>query len=122
MSLPLVQLASIGQPATDLKHIAKDLRLNQDIDANAIYGAILDELTTTFYLYDAHGFQDMQQRWEALHAYQGKLIRLVQDDQIVEGKVVGITPEGAIRIHNGHDENSYIIGDVSLQAQPQPHT
>ncbi len=122
LSLPLVQLASIGQPATDLKHIAKDLRLNQDIDANAIYGAILDELTTTFYLYDAHGFQDMQQRWEALHAYQGKLIRLVQDDQIVEGKVVGITPEGAIRIHNGHDENSYIIGDVSLQAQPQPHT
>lgn len=114
LSLPLEQLASIGQPATDLKHIAKDLRLNQDIDANAIYGAILDELTTTFYLYETHGFQDMQQRWEALHAYQGKLIRLVQDDQVAEGKVVGITPEGAIRIHNGYQEDSYIIGDVSL--------
>ena len=82
----------IDQPVIDVAHCAATLPSRSELLARllATLGTVLDEFETA-------GFAASRDAWRALHAYQGRRVRVVPPrDAPFEADVVDVAPDGAL--------------------------
>ena len=64
---------------------------------SALLAAILAELATTLRRFDAHGFAAERDAWRALHAYQGRRVRVLPTQgPPYDAEVADVAPDGAL--------------------------
>ena len=92
--LGALALERIDQPVTDVAACAP-----QPPTRTALLAALLAELAATLARFDAAGFAPMRDAWRALHAYQGRRVRvLAPHEPPFDAEVTDVTPDGALMV------------------------
>lgn len=85
-------LARIDQPVIDVAHCAATVP-----SRSALLGALLAELARALPDFEAQGFASVRDAWRALHAYQGRRVRVIPPrDAPYDAEVVDVAPDGAL--------------------------
>lgn len=104
--------AHIDQPWVDLRTIT-----GARVERNRLAALVIRELYAAFARFEREGFAVFRAAWQRRHAFQGRAVRLVQDERSFSGEVEGIDERGALilRVAGGRTRTFY-SGDVSLRA------
>lgn len=103
--------AALDQAATDLQ------ALGCRGDRNDLLAAILTQLAELLPRFERDGFAPMVDAWNERHALAGRAARLLRPDGgTVDGTVVGIGADGALRFATVDGELLVHAGEVSLRA------
>ena len=85
-------LEHIDQPVTDVAHCAKEVPSRSHVLAE-----ILATLAVTLDQFDRSGFAASREAWRALHAYQGRRVRVFPAHEAAfDCEVVDVAPDGAL--------------------------
>jgi len=102
--------AQLDQAACDLA------ALGYHGDRNLLLAAILRELADMLPAFEQHGFAPLAREWEAWHAMQDMPARLLQPNgDVIEGRAVGVLPDGCLRFVTVDGERPVHAGEVSLR-------
>ena len=63
----------------------------------------------------AAGFSALQEEWEKNHAWQGRTVSLIAGVNQVDGVVLGVDRQGALRLEVDGVEKIYSGGELSLR-------
>jgi BirA family biotin operon repressor/biotin-[acetyl-CoA-carboxylase] ligase len=84
----------IDQPVTDVARCASPLPSRASVLAR-----LLRELASVLEAFERDGFAPLREPWLAMHAYQGKRVRVLPPrDPPFEAQVVDVAPDGALRV------------------------
>lgn len=100
----------IDQPWTSMR-----LEGGKVIDRSALINSLNGHLSRYLQAHWLEGFQVLRQEWEAEHLWQGKQVRLSAGSQSVEGVVLGVNSQGALRLLVSGNEHQYSGGELSLR-------
>ncbi|MGH8601229.1 MAG: bifunctional biotin--[acetyl-CoA-carboxylase] ligase/biotin operon repressor BirA [Gammaproteobacteria bacterium] len=100
----------IDQPWTSMRIEAGKL-----VDRNALVCQLNEQLQGYLAKHRECGFAALQAEWEANHLWQGREVMLVAGAQQIEGIVLGIDRQGALRLKVGEIERQYSGGELSLR-------
>lgn len=100
----------IDQPWTSIR-----LEGGKVIDRSALINSLNGHLSRYLQAHWLEGFQVLRQEWEAEHLWQGKQVRLSAGSQSVEGVVLGVNSQGALRLLVSGNEHQYSGGELSLR-------
>jgi BirA family biotin operon repressor/biotin-[acetyl-CoA-carboxylase] ligase len=79
--------------------------------ARALYGSLERMLD----LHASSGFSALQQRFDAWFRMRGQRVRVAEPgDRVLEGTVLGIDTDGALRLADGAGERRVVAGEVTL--------
>lgn len=82
----------IDQPVTDVAHCAPRVPARTDLLTR-----LLLELAATLEQFERHGFAAARDAWRALHAYQGRRVRVLPPREApFEATVTDVAPDGAL--------------------------
>lgn len=85
------------------------------VDRVAVAAALLDRLETRYAAYADGGFAALRRAWEALSCLGGRRVRVAEGGQTVEGVVIGLADDGALRVRDaGGTAREVRAGDVTL--------
>lgn len=83
---------------------------------NALLGHILAELERTLPRFAAEGFAPLRSEWEAHHAWHQQAAQVhMPDGQTLQGIILGVSDEGALRLQVEGQLRLIHSGDVSLR-------
>lgn len=101
---PWTSLANLIQPVPKRSYIAATL-----------ITAIIDALDN----YRKNGFTPYLKTWQQYDVLQGQQINIHTNQQIISGRYLGISPQGAIQIQQASNDEiqTYHCGEVSVRAQ-----
>ncbi|MFC4160165.1 biotin--[acetyl-CoA-carboxylase] ligase [Chitinimonas lacunae] len=103
--------AALDQAAADLTE------LGCPGDRNRLLAAILTQLAELLPRFERDGFAPFVNDWTARHALHGQPARLLRPDgSTLDGTVLGISADGALRFAAGEGEVLVHAGEVSLRA------
>jgi len=103
----------IDQPWVDLYTIT-----GQSVRRNDLAVAVILELHTMFERFEREGFAVYRDYWRRYDVFRDQPVRVVGDQQTIEGIARGITESGALRMTDGQGrEHCFYSGDVSLRAR-----
>lgn len=89
------------------------------IGRNALFGRILAELERTLPRFAAEGFAPLRGEWEAHHAWHDQPAQVhMPDGRHLQGIILGVSDEGALRLQVEGQTRLIHSGDVSLRRQP----
>lgn len=66
-------------------------------------------------LHSVEGFSAMRAEWEAEHLWQGRAVTLSAGPQHIEGVVLGVDRQGALRLDVAGEERQFSGGELSLR-------
>jgi len=79
---------------------------------------LLSALSDALADFDARGFAHFVARWNRLHAYTGRTVRILDDGRVVhEGVAVGVDEHGCFLMDTMSGRVAITAGDVSLRLQ-----
>lgn len=79
---------------------------------------LLSALSDALADFDARGFAHFVARWNRLHAYTGRTVRILDDGRVVhEGVAVGVDEHGCFLMDTMNGRVAITAGDVSLRLQ-----
>jgi BirA family transcriptional regulator, biotin operon repressor / biotin---[acetyl-CoA-carboxylase] ligase len=82
----------IDQPVTDVAQCTRQLPSRSDLLAR-----LLSELVVALDAFDRHGFPALRDAWRALHAYQGKRVRVIPGREApFDAEVADVGPDGVL--------------------------
>lgn len=97
--------------ATSVQAIAQ-----QRLCASQVLAAVLQALDKLLVRFNQLGFAALLPEYEAAHRDQGRYVRLLQGDAVVqEGEVLGVSAQGALRLQTNEGEKQVVSGEVSLR-------
>jgi len=100
----------IDQPAADLA------KVGVHAERNALFAEILLALETVLRRFSTEGFASFSEEWNALHAYQDKMVRMrMPDKSEIEGRVQNIGDDGALLLHTRAGLRKFYGGEMSLR-------
>ncbi|MBD9485193.1 bifunctional biotin--[acetyl-CoA-carboxylase] ligase/biotin operon repressor BirA [Pseudomonas sp. PDM14] len=102
--------AEIDQPWTSLRNDRGVL-----IDRSALVLSLSRQLARYLDLHCCEGFAALQGEWESVHLWQGAAVTLVSGLQRIEGRVLGIDKQGALRLDVMGEERQFSGGELSLR-------
>lgn len=102
--------AEIDQQWTSMQLLSKAV-----VDRNVLVTSLCNSLRSYLSQHDAHGFSALKEQWEQAHAWQGRLVSLVSGSRVIEGQVVGIDKQGALRMLVEGKEQVFSGGELSLR-------
>ncbi|MGW8248666.1 MAG: biotin--[acetyl-CoA-carboxylase] ligase [Acidiferrobacterales bacterium] len=102
---------SIDQAWTDLSSIT-----NQSLDRNEIAAFLIHELYKVLADYSNEGMRPYLQEWKKWHAFENRLVRIIQNDNEISGTVCGLDESGALQLDTGEEVITVHSGEVSLRA------
>mgnify|MGYP002759888614 CR=1 FL=1 len=105
-----MQHAEIDQAWTSLC-----LELGREINRNALAASLGDSLQDYLARHRAEGFGALQAEWESAHLWQGRAVSLVAGSSSINGVVLGIDHQGALRLSVDGIEKSFSGGELSLR-------
>lgn len=105
-----MKTADIDQAWTSLS-----LETGQLIDRNRLAALLGDSLRTYLARHHEHGFSSLQAEWEQAHLWQGRSVSLIAGSSSIDGVVLGIDHQGALRLDVNGVEKSFSGGELSLR-------
>lgn len=84
-------------------------------DRNTLAALLCDNLERYLARHREKGFSSMRDEWEAAHLWQGRAVSLVAGVNSIDGVVVGIDNQGALRLQVAGVEKSFSGGELSLR-------
>lgn len=112
MSIPESLAATIAAPAADVA-------LPQ-LEREVVLASLLDGLVPALARFEAGGFEPFMARWNALHAYAGQAVAILEQERILhQGIAVGVDQSGRLILDTGVGRIAVMAGDVSLRAKAE---
>ena len=84
-------------------------------DRNHLVGKLGAMLQTYLSRHQLDGFSAIQAEWEQNHLCQGRAVSLIAGDNHIDGEVLGIDGQGALRLRVGGVEKVFSGGELSLR-------
>jgi BirA family biotin operon repressor/biotin-[acetyl-CoA-carboxylase] ligase len=110
IAMPEQLAAQIDRPVADAGM--------QQFDRNVLLASLLNQLATALILFDEQGLAAFTARWNGLHAYAGKLVRIIDQGQTLhEGIAVGVDSVGRLLLETPAGHLAVMAGDVSLRVE-----
>lgn len=86
---------------------------------DTVLAVIASALADALVAFEAHGLEAFVQRWQALDAYAGRPVRILDQGRVsCEGLAVGVDSVGRFLIETDNGRVAVMAGDVSLRLQP----
>ncbi|MFL0809968.1 MAG: bifunctional biotin--[acetyl-CoA-carboxylase] ligase/biotin operon repressor BirA [Agarilytica sp.] len=108
--MPAAAMKGVDQPWVNLSQV-----FSGTLARNTIAAEIINHLIVLMGEFEKGGFQTLQKEWEAYSAHLNKHVCLHMPTETVEGKMLGVAGNGALRLEVGGEEKSFIGGEVSLR-------
>ncbi len=87
-------------------------------DRERLLAILLSALADALADFDARGFAPFVARWNRLHAYTGRTVRILDDGRVLhEGIAVGVDEQGCFLMDTASGRVAVTAGDVSLRLQ-----
>ena len=104
---------AVEQPVTDLsEHLSVP-----GLDRNVLLREIASRLNDHLEQFDRTGFSTFRPEWEALHAYQDRMVHVVTGHgERIAGHVLGVDDGGALLLATGAGMQRFHSGEVSLRS------
>ena len=84
-------------------------------DRNALVVELSKQLSAYIQRHQADGFSAVQAEWEANHLWQDRLVSLIAGSSQIDGEVLGIDNQGALRLKVSGVEKVFSGGELSLR-------
>jgi BirA family biotin operon repressor/biotin-[acetyl-CoA-carboxylase] ligase len=111
LSVPDAARQQIEQDVSDLASHGVPLQ-----DRNRVFAILLKHLVGVLQAFALHGFSALRTEWESHHRLQQCAAAvLMPDGSRVEGIVLGVDDEGALRMRTQQGEQVFHAGEVSLR-------
>lgn len=91
------------------------LETGQQVDRNQLVALLNENLQVYLERHRQSGFTDLQAEWEQGHLWQGCAVSLIAGVTRVDGVVLGIDRQGALRLQVEGVEKSFSGGELSLR-------
>ena len=86
------------------------------MDRNALMAALLSRLAAVLAEFDDTGFAAFSERWNALHAWQGQNVSIIDNGQTLHsGRAAGVDDIGRLLLDTADGRTGILSGDVSLR-------
>ncbi len=86
------------------------------VQVKSIYRDFLAALAAMLPEFTAHGLAPFLADYQQYHRDQGQIVHLLREGHaFVEGRVVGVADNGAIKLHTETGEACYVSGEISLR-------
>ncbi|TNC97983.1 MAG: BirA family transcriptional regulator, biotin operon repressor / biotin-acetyl-CoA-carboxylase ligase [Gallionellaceae bacterium] len=111
LSLPSAARKQIDQPVSDLVSCGVPLH-----ERNRVFAVLLRHLVSVLQAFALHGFAALRAEWEGYHRLQqcAALVHM-PDGSHIEGIVLGVDDEGALRMRTQRGEQVFHAGEISLR-------
>ena len=104
-------VARIGQPVASIPWLA-------DLDRDTLMATLLSSLAEALVQFEHEGLGAFTQRWNALHAYQGQPVVILDHGRVLhEGIAAGVDGIGRFLMDTAAGRIAVMAGDVSLRAR-----
>lgn len=111
-----LRVAEVVAQRIDQAVSALALSLPQLPERNALLAKLLQELRGVMEAFAEQGFAPLRAEWESYHRYQNRQVRmLLPDGRQLQGVVLGVTDEGALRIETEQGRQIFNAGEISLR-------
>jgi BirA family biotin operon repressor/biotin-[acetyl-CoA-carboxylase] ligase len=112
INLPEKVKASVDQPVTDVQSLCGAMP-----SRNKLLASVLRELVAMLDEFQAKGFRAFKEEWIAVHALQGRPVRVLNGDgSELEAVVRGVADEGSLLVSQHGRDLTLSSGEVSLRA------
>jgi len=101
--------------AVDQQWTSMRLESGKPVDRNRLVSLLSKRLQEYLVLHREQGFAPIQAQWEANHLWQGRAVSLIAGVNQVDGEVMGIDHQGALRLKVDGVEKSFSGGELSLR-------
>ena len=91
------------------------LESGKAINRNSLVSSLNQSLLTYLKRHESSGFAAIQGEWESNHLWQGREVSLIAGVHQVDGTVMGIDQQGALRMSVNGEEKVYSGGELSLR-------
>lgn len=91
------------------------LESGNSIDRNALVGELSAQLNSYIQRHQSKGFSTLRAEWEANHLWQDRSVSLIAGSNQIDGVVVGIDSQGALRLKVDGVEKVFSGGELSLR-------
>ncbi|CAB1404830.1 Biotin operon repressor / Biotin-protein ligase (EC 6.3.4.15) [Pseudomonas fluorescens] len=85
------------------------------IDRNVLVGELNARLNAYIQRHQLEGFSTLRAEWEANHLWQDRSVSLIAGSSHIDGVVVGIDNQGALRLKVDGVEKVFSGGELSLR-------
>lgn len=103
----------VGQPVAGLATVLSPLP-----ERHYLLASLLRHLVATLDQFCAEGFSELRESWQALHAWQGQRVQVVDDGQAaLAGTCLGVDAQGALLIDTPAGVQRLLAGEVSVRPQ-----
>jgi len=99
----------------DQQWTSMSLQSGQDFDRNELVSRLGRNLRRYLALHQSSGFSAIQPEWEQYHLWQGRPVSLIAGTNQIDGVVLGIDRQGALRLKVDGVEKSFSGGELSLR-------
>lgn len=88
------------------------------MDRDTLMAALLDALAGALQEFDRAGFGAFRARWDALHAWRGQAVAIVDHGVVVQhGVAAGVDDSGRLLLDTAEGRVAVLAGDVSLRLE-----
>lgn len=91
------------------------LESGKAINRNSLVSSLNQSLLTYLKRHESSGFAAIQAEWESNHLWQGREVSLIAGVHQVDGTVMGIDQQGALRLRVEGEEKVFSGGELSLR-------
>ncbi|QAX87218.1 bifunctional biotin--[acetyl-CoA-carboxylase] synthetase/biotin operon repressor [Pseudomonas sp. DTU12.3] len=91
------------------------LESGNNCDRNALVAELSKQLDTYIQRHQAGGFSVLREEWEANHLWQERSVSLIAGTNHIDGVVLGIDNQGALRLRVNGVEKVFSGGELSLR-------
>ncbi|NNG64084.1 bifunctional biotin--[acetyl-CoA-carboxylase] ligase/biotin operon repressor BirA, partial [Pseudomonas fragi] len=91
------------------------LESGKAINRNSLVSSLNQSLLTYLKRHESSGFAAIQAEWESNHLWQGREVLLIAGVHQVDGTVMGIDQQGALRLRVEGEEKVFSGGELSLR-------
>lgn len=85
-------------------------------DMTSVLAALIRRLTDMLARFGERGFDAFREDWEAMHAYRGASIRMIEHGRdVLHGVALGVDSQGCLRVATDHGERAIASGEVSVR-------
>ncbi|AZD04818.1 bifunctional biotin--[acetyl-CoA-carboxylase] ligase/biotin operon repressor BirA [Pseudomonas chlororaphis] len=91
------------------------LESGKQVDRNQLVARLSMMLKAYLERHQAQGFSSIQEEWEQNHLWQGSAVSLIAGINKIDGVVMGIDQQGALRLRVDGVEKVYSGGELSLR-------
>src|SRR5450830_1875295 len=99
----------------DQQWTSAQLETGSTVDRNDLVARLGLQLQSYLQRHKAFGFTALQEEWEQNHLWQGRAVSLIAGVNQIDGVVLGVDRQGALRLNVDGVEKIYSGGELSLR-------